>query len=260
MNHHTTSSTWLKGVANTLSAQGLNAEALFADAGLASISLPPERDGHWIRLDLYGGKRAVPRQRYEYGLLTLLTFCRWMTGRELRALSAAFAFPPPANDRPYAEAFQCPLRFDAEFNAVYIAEQDFRSKLPTAIPALAEVHDRVARLSLDRLKSPRTAHRAQQAIINRLQDGDPRRAQIAADLLLSDHTFARRLAEEGTSFSELIDATRRELAQRYLGQAHVSLTQIVYLLGYADQSNFFRACLRWFGSSPGEYRARLGAG
>ncbi|MDR3455321.1 MAG: AraC family transcriptional regulator [Rhodoferax sp.] len=335
MEPHTTSSTWLRGVASTLSAQGLDAAALFADAGLdlaalddpdrcwpteqisllwrlaaersgnpavalmnphvaapahygvvgyammssadlrlglerlirylqlvsdaASISLVPQAGGRCVRLDLFGGQSTVPRQRSEYGLLTLLTFCRWMTGRKLRPLWASFSFSAPLDEGPYSEAFQCPLRFEADFNGFCISDLDLSTKLPTGIAALADLHDRVARVELDRLNAPAIAHRAQEAILKRLQDGDPRRASIASDLCLSDHTLKRRLTEEGTSFSELVDGARRELAQRYLGQRHVSLAQIAYLLGYSDQSNFFRACTRWFGESPGEYRTRLSA-
>ncbi len=46
--------------------------------------------------------------------------------------------------------------------------------------------------------------------MRRLQNGPPRRAQIAAGLFMSDHAFRRRLAEEGTSFSDLVDAARRD--------------------------------------------------
>ncbi len=229
---------------------------LVSDA--ASISLPADRHGRWIRLDLLGGARGIPRQRYEYGLLTLLTFCRWMTGRALHPLSASFSHTRPVDERPYIEAFQCPLSFAAEFNGFCLAEEDLASTLPTSVPALAEIHDEVARRGLKRLKSPVTALRVQDAIRKRLQDGAPRRAQIAADLHLSDHTLRRHLAAEHTSFSKLVDETRQEIARHYLAQSQVSLTQIIYLLGYADQSNFFRACIRWFGQSPAEYRAGLG--
>jgi Arabinose-binding domain of AraC transcription regulator, N-term len=51
----------------------------------AAISLAAEQGGGWVQLDLFGGDRAVPRQRYEYGLLTLLTFCRWMLGLSAQA-------------------------------------------------------------------------------------------------------------------------------------------------------------------------------
>jgi AraC-like DNA-binding protein len=29
------------------------------------------------------------------------------------------------------------------------------------------------------------------------------------------------------------------------------------MLGFADQSSFFRACKRWFEVSPGQYRSQL---
>ena len=83
---------------------------------------------------------------------------------------------------------------------------------------------------------------------------------IAAELNMSDHTFQRRLAAEGTSFTELVDDTRRELAQHHLADRRVTLAEIAYLLGYADQSTFFRASHRWFDEAPGEYRTRVLSG
>jgi AraC-like DNA-binding protein len=40
-------------------------------------------------------------------------------------------------------------------------------------------------------------------------------------------------------------------------RATLSLAQAAYLLGFADQSSFFRACKRWFDLSPGQYRSQL---
>lgn len=333
MEHRSTSSAWVRGVASTFASQGLDVASLFTDAGLslslldqadqrwpteqvsllwqlaaertgnpavalanphlarpdhygivgyammsspdlltglcrlirylrivsdaAVISLVTEPGGRWVRLDLFGGCRSIPRQRYEYGLLTLLTFCRWMLGDSLRPQSASFSFPKPADISRYVEAFGCPLFFDAKSNGFFVTEKDLSSELPTAIPQLADLHDRIAGLALSKLDSPQTTHRAQEAIMRRLQDGSPRRSQIASDLGLSDHTFQRRLSDEATSFTGLVDETRRELAHRHLSDSQSSLSEIAYLLGYSDQSTFFRACIRWFGRSPGEHRVRL---
>jgi len=94
-------------------------------------------------------------------------------------------------------------------------------------------------------------------IIRRLPDGEPRRDEIADELCMSERTLQRRLEEEGTSFIQLMDDTRRELAGQYLGRLQLSLAQAAYLLGFADQSSFFRACRRWFDLSPGQYRSQL---
>jgi AraC-like DNA-binding protein len=83
------------------------------------------------------------------------------------------------------------------------------------------------------------------------------RSTIALELNMSDHTFQRRLSDEGTSFTELVEDTRRELAQHYLSDRRITIAEIAYMLGYSDQSTFFRASHRWFGESPGEYRSRV---
>jgi len=129
--------------------------------------------------------------------------------------------------------------------------------LPTAHAELAEVHERIACEHLQRLDPAQTCHRVRAVIIRHLPDGEPRRSKIAAILGMSERTLHRRLAAEGTSFQRLLDDTRRELAQHHLSQREVSLADAAYLLGFSDQSSFFRAARRWFGTSPRHYRLRL---
>ena len=206
----------------------------------AAISLVTEQDGRWVRLDLFGGYRAVPRQRYEYGFAYPADVLP-LDGHSLRSQSASFNFAVPADISPYVEAFGCPLFFDAKSNGFFVTEKDLSSKLPTAIPQLAELHDRMAGLALSKLESPQTTRRGQEPTMRRLQEGSSRRQQIASDLGLSDHFFQRRLSDEGTSFTELVDETRRELAHRHLSDPQTSLSEIVYLLGYSEPSTFFWA-------------------
>jgi len=223
----------------------------------ASLVITEDNEGHRMILELFGGDQPVPRQRFEFDLITVLSFCRWVTNRDLRPLALELRFPPPADLRPFQDAFKCPLRFNAPVNSLLFARADVISPLPTAHPLLAEVHERLASERLRRLDHVQISRRAHAAIIRRLPDGEPRRREVAAALEMSERTLQRRLEAERTSFQRLLEDTRRELAQQYLGQTDVSLADATYLLGFADQSSFFRACKRWFGTSPRRYRIRL---
>jgi AraC-like DNA-binding protein len=94
-------------------------------------------------------------------------------------------------------------------------------------------------------------------IARRLQHGEPRRQDVASGLGLAERTLQRRLQEESVSFQGLLDRTRRELAQQYLAEDRHTLTDVADMLGFVDTSNFFRACKRWFGVPPAQYRARI---
>ncbi|MBV8652752.1 MAG: helix-turn-helix domain-containing protein, partial [Alphaproteobacteria bacterium] len=183
--------------------------------------------------------------------------CRWIAGREVYPLVIELAYPAPADPAPYRDAFRCPLSFNATANAFVFAVTDLATPLATSNASLAELHERYAGDYLHRFDRGRTSYRAREVIIRRLPDGEPHRDQIADELRMSERTLQRRLEEEGTSFVQLLDDTRRELAAEYLGRLHLSLAQAAYLLGFADQSSFFRACKRWFEVSPGQYRSQL---
>jgi AraC-like DNA-binding protein len=80
---------------------------------------------------------------------------------------------------------------------------------------------------------------------------------IAEQLAMHPRTLQRRLAEDGIRCQDIIDEVRRKQAVRYLSEPRLYLGQIAGLLGFAEQSSLNRACRRWFGKTPRQYRADL---
>lgn len=89
-----------------------------------------------------------------------------------------------------------------------------------------------------------------------LAKGEPKLADIAALLNLTPRTLQRRLEEEGHTFNALLDNERKTLAHDLLAHTERSITEISFLLGFSDPSNFSRASKRWFGCSPIQHRQR----
>jgi AraC-like DNA-binding protein len=78
---------------------------------------------------------------------------------------------------------------------------------------------------------------------------------IAAHLGLSDRTLTRRLSGLGTSFDGILDRLRHQLALKYVTGSDLSLTEVAFLLGYANQPAFSLAFKRWTGRPPSDMRA-----
>ena len=91
-------------------------------------------------------------------------------------------------------------------------------------------------------------------IAQRLGDGELELSHVASALHVSPRTFQRKLQEHGESFTQLVDGVRKEMAERYLEDASLSLTDIAFLLGYSEQSAFARAYKRWTGHAPARTR------
>lgn len=225
----------------------------------ATFVLTEVAEGCWFELGHLGGERAIPRQRSEYGMLTMLSFCGWIAGREITPLRIEFVHPAPPDDGVHRAVFGCPLQFGATANRALLRWADLALALPAHDPHIAALHQQLVEEELQRLEGAATAHRVRHLLATRLSGPEPRREDVAAALKLSDRTLQRRLKAEGTSFQQLLDDTRREWAQHYLRKPHASIKQVAGQLGFEDTSNFFRACKRWFGESPGEVmrKARL---
>jgi AraC-like DNA-binding protein len=224
------------------------------DAALVTLKEGPE--GFRLILQISAGRQLVPWQRYGFDLMTFLSFCRWVTIRDLRPIALELAFAPSGDLEPYRDAFKCPLRFNTPANALLWSRSDVQLALPTAQRLLDEIHERVAEEYLRQVTLSPTSHHVRAILTRSLSDGEPTRAKVALAMAMSERTLHRRLGEQGTSFQQVLDDTRRGLADQYMRRSDLSLADVAYLLGFSDQSSLFRASKRWFGTSPGGRRPR----
>jgi AraC-like DNA-binding protein len=214
-----------------------------------------EPTGEHIRVGLHlvGGERPVPQQRYDFTWNLLLATLRFISGRPALTPSLVeYAYPAPPSSAPYEQRFGCPVRFNAAGNAIEFANADAMTRIPTASPLAAQG---LARLLDERLAQDERSSfsgRVRALLPAMLDQGGAMRDAVARKLAISERTLQRRLADEGTDFSTLLDEVRRSIAQQHLGSDRTSLKNLSYKLGFADPSAFHRACLRWFGKAPKE--------
>ena len=71
---------------------------------------------------------------------------------------------------------------------------------------------------------------------------------------MSARTLQRRLEEEQTRFTEVLDRARLDLARRLLADPALPLADVAFRLGFADLAAFSRAFKRWTGKPPGQWR------
>jgi len=192
----------------------------------------------------------------EYVDATVVAVCR-----VLRLCAGPAATPlevrlPDRRNAPstaYREALGCPVKFGAGLVAiVYDAEIAARPVL-SGNPDLAAEADKIAHRYLEGLLPESTAARVRALLLNAMPSGEIDQEEVARALHQSPSTLQRRLREEGTSYQQLLDATRQELAIDYLREGRHSLADITFLLGFSDQSNFTRAFRRWTGRTPRDY-------
>ena len=231
--------------------------ALISDATTFEMQRDPRGQGYWLAISHIGATRPIPRQRIEFAVLTLFMLCGWLTRRDMVPLAVQLTTPLPQDDARYRTAFGLLPQFGQVANRFLLADADLLAPIPTHNPSLWALHERMVESELDQLGQTLASTKVRTEIARVLHLGEPRREDIAARLHLTDRTLQRRLQAESVSYQQLLDDTRCELARQHLSDARRSLGEIADLLGFADQSNLFRACKRWFGMPPGQYRAQV---
>lgn len=228
------------------------------------LSLPPmqlRQEGEGILLSWRSVPDASYRQLAEFNLSALLSFVRWITGLPLRPLRLDLIYPEPADTREQRRLFGCPLRFEQSEYRLLIPAAWASQPLIQPDPAMRALMDRLAGRQLQQLaQADDPVARARAQIARQLSEGVPELGRVAAQLQLSPRSLQRLLQDQGLSYSQLVEAVRRELAERYLAEPALDLTDLAFLLGYSEQSAFQRAYKRWTGQTPGEYRRQRAGG
>jgi AraC-like DNA-binding protein len=207
-----------------------------------------------VREELVTGAQGPGRQGRELAIGTLFRMFRTLLGSRWRPHSVNFTHAAPADLGVHRRLFGFDVQFESEFNGIVCEAADLDRVNPAADPAMA----RYAQQFVDTLAGSEAAPLAldvRQAIYLLLPRGQASIERTARELGLHTRSLQRVLEDEGSSFSELIDDVRRELALRYLANRSYSLTRIAEMLGYAQSSSFTRWFIAQFGTPPRRWRA-----
>jgi len=77
----------------------------------------------------------------------------------------------------------------------------------------------------------------------------------SAALGLSSQTLRRHLRDENTSYQQVLDALRRDMAIEKLHLQHLAVADVAEQLGFSEARSFSRAFKQWTGVSPSRYTA-----
>lgn len=174
-------------------------------------------------------------------------------------LRVDFCHPMPRDGvGPYEALFRSPVRCGQPSPALVLPKQILQIPLVGACAELAQLHDNIATGYITRLDKDDVVAAVRQKIIEYLPNGDCSRDKVAAAMCVSPTTLQNKLSRRDTNFNDLLDAIPKELAVSYVRQPSLTITEITFLLGFGDTTNFTRAFKRWQGVSPTEFRSGVG--
>jgi len=215
-----------------------------------------ERNAHTYRVIVGGeGLSQPPAQvSLEAALAMLMVMCRAAYGVEFRPIRVTIRRQKPDCADRFIEMFSAPVTFSEQENAIWIDLAVVSQPLITANPELVRINDQIVTDYLAQLDRSDIIMQVRSRLVERLPSGATGEAEVAASLNLSRRSLQRRLGEQGISFKQLLQQTRRELSLQYVRGSQHSFNEIAYLLGFTEPANFSRAFKRWYGQSPTEFR------
>lgn len=198
---------------------------------------------------------APARFVIEAAITGWVTFARQLVDADKRPAAVFFRHPAPENPARYDEYFGCPVHFSADFDGVELDRELLSLPLSSADPGLNQMMEReAASLMADYDAGSNLLNAVRSQAYRLLADGEPSVEAVADRLAMAPRTLQSRLRRQGVSFQEVLDRLRQTLAELYLRDARLSLTEIALLLGFSEQSSFTRAFRRWRGMSPARFR------
>jgi AraC-like DNA-binding protein len=193
-------------------------------------------------------------------LLMMYRFYSWLIDRELPLKAVHLRARAPATSSHYERLFNCQVQFEQANSGLVLPasallypvaqnEESLREFLRQAPYQLVRRGER----SSVRTLSNRVEQLLSQYASRKLPNADT----VAQQLNMSPRTLHRRLTAEGSSFQQLKDDFRRELAIHYISRPDLTIDTIAALMGFQDNSAFYRSFKKWTGRSPGQYRTQL---
>ncbi|RDZ27017.1 AraC family transcriptional regulator [Lysobacter silvisoli] len=200
---------------------------------------------------------AIHRFVCEEFFSSCLALARGLVGSELRPLRLEFSYPAPDYAELYAQVFQCPVAFEQPQDRLVMDARWLHHPLSTHNPIAAQQVVALLRAQMPATQAPGETTAAVERLLRAQLAGDPKLADIAAQLHVSERTLRRQLTAEGTRYNALHDRLRIDQAYALLRERERPIASVAAAIGYKDPREFRRAFKRLTGSTPSQARERL---
>lgn len=175
-------------------------------------------------------------------------------GVSLPLTKVLLAHPENNNQQDYEHYFGCSVEFEAESTSLEFSSKLLDTPLPQRNAETSNFCQQQCQMLIAKLSNQSSFIDDVRQMILARPAYFPDIEYIAEKLQISPRTLRRRLKEENSSYQELLNEIRYNLAKEYLSATQISLEEISELLDYSDPGNFSHAFKRWSGLSPREWR------
>ncbi len=187
-------------------------------------------------------------------LVTLVHMCRLSIGKDFSPKRARLPLRKSSCDKLLKNFFNCDIEYQADEIGLVFATSDMQLPLPTGNQDLLLSTEKIIADYLKSLGRNDIISDVRTQIMRQLPSGEVSDNTIADALHMSTRTLQRRLKDQNIRYRDLLETVRQELADKYINDPGYSITEISYLLGFAEPSSFARSFKRWTGSSPSQIR------
>jgi len=200
-------------------------------------------------------EKVLSRCVVETWLGTIVQFARELVDQTLELKKVVLCYPKPDHDTGYLnDYFQCDVEFNANTSMLVFDLQQANIPLLSGNPQVNQIHEKLLAELLSRVNKDDLTNMVITLICDVLPLGAPSQTDIANQLNMSLRNLQRKLHDNGTNYKDILDNIRKKLTLGYISQKHLSISEISYLVGFSDTSNFNRAFRRWTNQAPGKYR------
>lgn len=197
---------------------------------------------------------TLHRQHVECIFCLLVSILSQLSAAQFKG-EVRFAHGRPADISEHLRIFGPAIHFAQPENALVFESAYLELPIAAADEELLGVLEQYAERLLRRIRSTQTwSGKVAEQLGRTLCDGKPRLSSVARLLAVSERSLQGKLKDEGTTYQAVLDSVRQQLATAYLEDDKLSLAEVAFLLGYADQSAFNHAFRKWTGDSPLRFR------
>ncbi|WP_375738897.1 AraC family transcriptional regulator [Pseudomonas boanensis] len=219
------------------------------------LTLEPDGDLTWLVAGGYGEDEALRPFNTELCLGSLKVICADLLGQPLPLRAARLDYPAsPGMAKPYARGFGCAVRFAEESSAIGFDTSWLARRLPLADPVThKEMLEQCRRQNVEFAARRAWLERVRGLLAARLQ-APPGLEKLARLMNCSSRSLRRHLAQQQTSYQQLLDELRFTRAKEMLQQGDIPIYRIAEELGFSETASLRHAFQRWSGQPPSHFR------